>query len=93
VINDRVGFVDIALIGDPDGYGARAYRADGHRFARGAAPGELMSADARWRLTENGLIGPKGENLPRLPGHVAYWFSWAGYFEDAQLGGPLPQDR
>jgi hypothetical protein len=93
VINDRVGFVDIVLIGDPDGYGARAYKANGHRFARGAAPDELMSGDARWRLTENGLIGPKGENLARLPGHVAYWFAWAGYFEDAQLGGPLPQDR
>lgn len=91
VIDDRVGFVDIVLIGDPQGAGARAYRADGHRFVRGAAPDEVRSAGARWRVTESALIGPGGESLPRLPGHVAYWFAWAGYFENAQLGGPLPQ--
>lgn len=92
VINDRVGFVDIVLIGDPQGLGARAYRADGHNFTRGA-PGELDSGGARWRVTESGLIGPEGESLPRLPGHVAYWFAWAGYFENAQLGGPPPTNR
>jgi hypothetical protein len=93
VINDRVGFVDVVLIGDPQGRGARAYRADGHDFVQGTAPGELTSGGARWRVTESSLIGPKGESLPRLPGHVAYWFAWAGYFEDAQLGGPPPKDR
>lgn len=93
VINDRVGFVDIVLIGDPQGLGARAYRADGHNFVRGA-PGELVSnGGARWHVTESSLIGPGGESLPRLPGHVAYWFAWAGYFENAQLGGPPPSNR
>jgi Protein of unknown function (DUF3179) len=88
VINDRVGFVDVVLIGDPLIGGARAYRADGHRFARGASPEELVDADGgRWRVTEDDLIGPKGEHLPRLPGHVAYWFAWSGFFEDAELGG------
>ena len=90
VINDRVGFIDVVVIGDPQGRGARAYRADGHNFSRGARPGELQSNGAAWRVTESGLLGTKGENLPRLPGHVAYWFAWAGYFEDAQLGGEPP---
>jgi len=93
VINDRVGFVDVVLIGDLQGRGARAYRADGHRFVHGSAADELNSGGVRWRVTENGLIGPKGESLPRLPGHVAYWFAWAGYFENAELGGPFPQHR
>lgn len=93
VVNDRVGFVDVVLIGDPQGRGARAYQADGRRFARGSALDELTSGDARWRVTESGLIGPKGESLPRLPGHVAYWFAWAGYFEDAQLGEPPPKGQ
>jgi hypothetical protein len=87
VINDRVGFADIVLIGDPQGREARAYRSDGRRFVKGASPEELESGDVRWRVTEEALLGPNGESLPRLPGHIAYWFAWSGYFENAQLGG------
>jgi hypothetical protein len=90
VINDRIGFMDVVVIGDPSGRGARAYEARSRRFARGASPDEIMAGDARWRVTESALIGPSGESLPRLPGHVAYWFAWAGYFENAVLGGPAP---
>ena len=93
VINDHVGFVDVVLIGDPQGRGARAYRAEGHRFARGSSPDELVAGDDRWRVSEENLIGPDGRTLPRLPAHVAYWFAWAGYFEDATLGGPPPDPR
>jgi len=92
VFNDRVGLVDVVLVGDPQGRGARAYRSDGHRFVRGASPEELASGEARWRVTEEALLGPNGESLPRLPAHVAFWFAWAGYFEDAQLGSPQPSD-
>ncbi|HEX4186129.1 MAG TPA: DUF3179 domain-containing protein [Stellaceae bacterium] len=90
VINDRVGFRDVVLIGDASGRGVRAYEARGRRFTRGASPDEMLASDARWRVTESALIGPGGESLPRLPGHVAYWFAWAGYFENAVLGGPAP---
>ena len=93
VINDRVGLIDVVLVGDPQGRGARAYRSDGRRFVRGATPEELTSGDARWRVTEDALLGPQGENLPRLPGHVAYWFAWSGYFEDAELGSPEPSEQ
>jgi hypothetical protein len=93
VINDRVGFVDLVVIGDPQGHGARAYRAGEHRFVRGATPDEITSGGERWSVTEDGLIGPSGESLPRLPGHVAYWFAWAGYFENAELGGPPPKNQ
>jgi hypothetical protein len=93
VLSDRVGFLDVVLVGDPRGLGARAYRSDGHHFNRAAVADELVSGGARWRVTEAALIGPEGESLPRLPGHVAYWFAWAGYFENAQLGGAEPKDR
>jgi hypothetical protein len=90
VINDQIGFVDVVVIGDVSGLGARAYEARRRRFTRGASPGEVLAGDARWRITEGALVGPGGESLPRLPGHVAYWFAWAGYFEGALLGGPSP---
>ena len=25
------------------------------------------------------FVGPDGKRLPRMPGHLAYWFAWAGY--------------
>ena len=41
-----------------------------------------------WRITEDGLIGPEGQTMPRLAGHVAYWFAWASYFPEAELYQP-----
>ena len=32
-----------------------------------------------WKVTEDALIGPKGDTLSRQPGHVSYWFAWDGY--------------
>jgi hypothetical protein len=93
VINDRVGFVDVVLVGDLQGRGARAYRYQWHRFVSGGTPEELTSGDTLWRVTEEALLGPHGASLPRLPGHVAYWFAWAGYFEDAELGSGEPDNR
>ena len=90
VINDHIGFMDIVVIGDASGRGARAYEARRRHFARGALPDEVLAGDARWRVTESALVGPGGESLPRLPGHIAYWFAWAGYFENALLGGQAP---
>ena len=90
VINDHIGFVDVVVIGDASGRGARAYERRGRRFARSASPDEVLAGDVQWRVTESALVGPGGESLPRLPGHVAYWFAWAGYFENALLGGRAP---
>jgi hypothetical protein len=90
VINDHIGFVDVVVIGDASGRGARAYERRGRRFARSASPDEVLAGDVQWRVTESALVGPSGESLPRLPGHVAYWFAWAGYFENALLGGRAP---
>jgi hypothetical protein len=47
VINDHVGFMDVVLIGDASGCGARAYEARRRRFARGASPDEVLVGDLR----------------------------------------------
>ena len=28
---------------------------------------------------ETALVGPKGEKLVRVAGHIAYWFAWENY--------------
>ena len=82
VINDAAGVLDIVLIGDAATRSVRAYRRDGLEFRAGPAPNRLVGSGQAWRVTEAALVAADGRSLDRLPGHVAYWFGWAGY-----LGG------
>ena len=86
VINDRVGVVDIVAIGDADSEEVRAYRSAGATFAGTGTPDRLrdVRTGTLWEITEGALISPGGEQLTRLPGHVAYWFAWASYMGDDQ---------
>ena len=89
VINDRAGLTELVLIGDQETRTVRAYRRDGHEFMQGPTPDRLVSKDGvEWVVTEGALTAPDGRTLDRLPGHVAYWFAWAGYLRDAELYDP-----
>ncbi len=81
LIQERVGLLDVVLIGTPGTDTVRAYEATGHRFVRTGAD-RLGSEDGDWTVTEAALVGPGGRSLPRLPGHVAYWFAWSGFLGD-----------
>jgi len=85
VIQDRVGQVDVVLIGNAEQRTVRAYESKGHKFTL-AASDLLRAADGYWRITEDALVHSDGKTLARLPGHLAYWFAWSGYFENAALG-------
>jgi hypothetical protein len=87
IINDKVGFVDVVVVGNTEQRTVRAFEAKGHKFTPGNAPDLLRASDGYWRITEDGLIASDGRTLARLPGHLAYWFAWSGYFENANLGG------
>jgi hypothetical protein len=80
VINDRAGIFDIVLIGDAATRTVRAYRSEGLTFEKGATADQVKRGEEVWRVTEEALVGPHGRSLSRLPGHVAYWFAWSGYF-------------
>ena len=80
VINDTAGVLQLTLVGDPGTRTVRAYRTGGQAFAAGPSPDALTLDGQAWRVTEAALVGPAGETLHRLPGHVAYWFAWSGYF-------------
>ena len=88
VIADRVGTLDVVLVGNRVGRTVRAYRADGRRFtAVPDDPGRLEATGEFWRIEETALVGPRGERLARLPGHIAYWFAYSGFADgEAALG-------
>ncbi len=78
VINDKVGLVDVVLMGDAENRTVRAYERKGLNFTKA-----LVSDDGRhWKMTEEALVDGKGNRLKRLPGHISYWFAWAGYLEN-----------
>ena len=74
-LHATVGLHDVVIFGNAR-TGIRAYQAGGHRFTVNGP--NLTSSDGPWRATESALIGPDGRTFARLPGHVAYWFAWAG---------------
>lgn len=86
VINDRSGVLDLVLVGDSTQRSVRAYRGGGFDFETIEGDPDALRQGARiWRITEAALIGPDGEQLSRLPGHLAYWFAWIGFNEGSSL--------
>ena len=86
VINDRVGVIPIVLIGDKASRTVRAYRSEGREFKKAQKQLHTIKYEGKdWKVTETTLIGPQGENLSRLPGHLAYWFAWSNYLGKADF--------
>jgi hypothetical protein len=67
----------------------RAYERRQHTFAPGAEEGAIVDESGQpWQVTEEALLGPEGETLPRLSGHLAYWFGWYAFYPDTLLYQP-----
>ena len=82
VINDRVGVVDIVLVGNAQTRTVRAFRRGAARFAHGPQPDVLVDdAGMQWAMSEAALTATDGRTLARLPGHVAYAFAFGSYFK------------
>ena len=77
VINDKVGFFDVVLIGDSNTRTVRAYERGEHLFS--GSQTALKGPGGTWEINEDALLGPDGQQLPRLPGHITYWFAWDGF--------------
>ena len=91
----RVGVVNTDVAGSPmvivagGGRAVRAYdRPAGLMFER-TGEGMQSSDGALWQLTDLGLLEKRSvsdaRRLVRLPGHLAYWFGWYGFFPDTEL--------
>ena len=79
VINDRVGDLNVVLIGDRLGRTVRAYDRGALAFEAAEDPTRVTTGGTVWTVGEEALIGPDGARAPRVAGHIAYWFAWDGY--------------
>jgi hypothetical protein len=78
-------------VADPGSGSIRAYERGALRF-QSSADGVLLDDRGRaWRLTEEELVatseGGQAQRLRRLPGHVALWFGWYGFYPDTEVWG------
>ena len=89
VINDRVGDLDVVLVGDAASRSVRAYAAVGHACTAAAEPRQIACDGELWAVQEEALVAPSGQRLLRLPGHIAYWFAGSGFL----AGLPLYDDE
>jgi len=79
VLNDQIAARPLVLIGDAAGRTVRAYERGDIEFKEGPDATTLIGGGQTWRVTEAGLVPVTGATLPRVAGHIAYWFAWDGY--------------
>lgn len=66
----------------------RAYNRGNEIFTSGPDPDSVIDSSGRiWQVTEEGLAGSDAEFLPRINGHLAYWFGWFSFFPRTLLYG------
>ena len=100
VTNDTLAGQDVVIVSrqtpdrefyEPGGAAVRAYDRDGHTFVPGESSGQIIDENGvAWRLTEDAIISDDGEELARIPGHLAFWFGWYSYNEDTLVYGSAP---
>ncbi len=70
----------------PSGGEVRAFDRGERRFYPGPEDGTVVDATgAEWEVTEDALVGPNGERLARISGHLAFWFGWYAFFPETEI--------
>ena len=90
VVNDTLAGQNLVIILEDGGHGARAYVRGEHTFAPASIETTtviLDEGDTSWQVAESALIGENSEELPRLPGHMAYWFGWYSFYPQTLIYG------
>ena len=86
---DTLGFGrGVGAVLYPSGGEVRAFDRGDRTFLPGAEAGTVVDASgAAWEVTEDALVGPDGERLERISGHLAFWFGWYAFFPETEVYG------
>ena len=89
LVNDTLGNIPIVLVADADSGAVRAYERGRYRFeAPVSTPLRQLRAEdgSTWWIGEDGLAPDgHGSPLPRVPGHVAFWFGWYAFYPETTV--------
>lgn len=87
LVHDTLGDIPLVIIADAPTRTARAYERGVHTFSlsQDATSDATALVDTQtgdvWTIEETALIHSQtGERLPRLGGHVSYWFGWYAFY-------------
>lgn len=88
VLNDTLAGVNLVIVADAATRTARAYERGAYTFTPGTTPGTVMETKSGtvWQVQEEQLVNPNGnEKLPRLGGHVSFWFGWYAFYPATEV--------
>ena len=89
LVHDTLGGLPIVLVVDGDSGAVRAYERGHRRFETPeATPLQQLRAEdgSTWWIAEDGLAPDGGGDLlPRVPGHVAFWFGWYAFYPETTV--------
>ncbi|MFQ5927831.1 MAG: DUF3179 domain-containing protein [Terriglobia bacterium] len=88
VVNDTLGGEKIVLVTNGKTGAVRAYRRGERRFEARKSSDEVADSQdgSVWSVREAALVArSSGERLPRVAGHVAYWFAWYLFYPQTLL--------
>ena len=89
LVHDTLGGLEIVLVVEAASGAVRAYERGGHRFRTPReTPLRQLHAEngSVWAIAEEGLVPDTGgDPLPRVPGHIAFWFGWYAFYPDTAV--------
>ncbi|MEO8505596.1 MAG: DUF3179 domain-containing protein [Acidobacteriota bacterium] len=87
VVNDQIADLTLVVLADGASGAIRAYRRARHVFALDLNRRLLDERGEVWQMEESVLTGPDHEHLERLPGTLAFWRGWFGFFPHTDVYG------
>jgi len=88
VVNDTLAGINLTIITDAASRTVRAYERQEHTFAPGNAPTSVIEQKSGevWRVEEEQLVNLRSSGrLPRLGGHISYWFGWYAFYPKTEV--------
>jgi len=90
VVNDTLAGTKLVIVANAATRTARAFERGAFRFRKGHGVMEVVETETGevWSVEEEALVNhATGQRLPRLGGHIAYWFGWFAFYPDTEVYG------
>jgi hypothetical protein len=86
ILNDAVGSDPVVVLSDVEQLSVRVYLRGDHQFVRREESTLVDGQGGVWTVREGHLEnGTSGHRLPRLGGHLAFWFGWYAFFPETTV--------